>query len=100
MPPDVLAAMGKELMSACPNVPIRGKAFELTAAYRQLPLRPDTAWVSFISIWDCERKEPAIFRLKILPFGASKSVYSFLRDFSLIVVVGLQGVVHCLDPVL
>ena len=76
---DVLAAMGKELMATCPNVPIKGKAYELTAAYRQLPLHPDTAWVSFVSIWDCERKEPAIFRLKALPFGASKSVYSFLR---------------------
>ena len=76
---DVLAAMGRELMSACPGVPIQGKAFDLTAAYRQLPLRPDAAWVSFISIWDCERKEPALFRLKALPFGASKSVYSFLR---------------------
>ena len=76
---DVLAAMGRELMSACPGVPIQGKAFDRTAAYRQLPLRPDAAWVSFISIWDCERKEPALFRLKALPFGASKSVYSFLR---------------------
>ena len=76
---DVLAAMGRELMSACPGVSIQGKAFDLTAAYRQLPLHPDAAWVSFISIWDCERKEPALFRLKALPFGASKSVYSFLR---------------------
>ena len=42
-------------------------------------LHPDAAWVSFISIWDCERKEPALFRPKALPFGASKSVYSFLR---------------------
>ena len=98
---DVLAAMGRELMSACPGVPIQGKAFDLTAAYRQLPLHPDAAWVSFISIWDCERKEPALFRLKALPFGASKSeCLQFLEDFSLLVVVGVQGFVHCVDLVL
>ena len=29
---DVLAAMGKELMATCPNVPKKGKAYDLTAA--------------------------------------------------------------------
>ena len=76
---DVLASMGKSMMSAAPGVPLLGKAYDLTAAYRQLPLHPSTYWNSFISVWDHVRQEPAIFQLRALPFGASKSVYSFLR---------------------
>ena len=76
---DVLASMGKSLMAAVPGVPLLGKAYDLTAAYRQLPLHPSTYWNSFISVWDHTRQEPSVFQLRALPFGASKSVYSFLR---------------------
>ena len=76
---DVLASMGKSMMAAVPGVPLLGKAYDLTAAYRQLPLRPGTCWNSFISVWEHIKQEPSVFQLRALPFGASKSVYSFLR---------------------
>ena len=76
---DVLASMGKSMMAAVPGVPLLGKAYDLTAAYRQLPLHPGTYWNSFISVWDHIKQEPSVFQLRALPFGASKSVYSFLR---------------------
>ena len=76
---DMLASMGKSMMSAAPGVPLLGKAYDLTAAYRQLPLRPSTYWNSFISVWDHVRQAPSVYQLRALPFGASKSVHSFLR---------------------
>ena len=76
---DMLASMGKSMMSAAPGAPLLGKAYDLTAAYRQLPLHPSTYWNSFIAVWDHTKQAPAVFQLRALPFGASKSVYSFLR---------------------
>ena len=76
---DILASMGKSMMLAAPGVPLLGKAYDLTAAHRQLPLHPCTYWNSFISVWNHVRREPSVYQLRALPFGASKSVYSFLR---------------------
>ena len=76
---DMLTSMGKSMMAAAPGVPLLGKAYDLTAAYRQLTLHPSTCWNSFISVWDHTKQEPSVFQLRALPFGASKSVYSFLR---------------------
>ena len=56
-----------------------GKAFDLTAAYRQLPVHPSTAWASYICLVHPDTNERVYFRMRAMPFGSSMAVYSFLR---------------------
>ncbi|CAE7221237.1 unnamed protein product [Symbiodinium sp. CCMP2592] len=58
---------------------ILGKAFDLTAAYRQMPVHPDTAWAAYICFVHPDTNERVYFRMKAMPFGSSMAVYAFLR---------------------
>ena len=75
---DILAAKSLEMLRLFPNKTLR-KAFNLKSAYRQLAVSPEPSWASYVAMWDSANSTPAIFRLRALSFGASKSVYSFLR---------------------
>ena len=71
--------MVSEMLRCFPNKNLVGKAFDLKSAYRQFAVSPESSWASYVAMWDSENSKPSIFRLRALPFGASKSVYSFLR---------------------
>ena len=76
---DVVAALSLELCR--PPVPdeIVGKTVDLSAAYRQLGISPKSEHVSYISVFNPHLKRPEVYLMRALPFGASRSVYSFLR---------------------
>ena len=76
---DVVAALCMELLRAGPGEQLVGKTVDLSSAYRQLGISPGSKWVSYIAVYDPNSKSPKIFSMKALPFGASRSVYSFLR---------------------
>lgn len=76
---DVAAAMSMELLKAFPHDMWWGKTVDLSAAYRQLGVAPSSHWVSFIAVYDPATKSPKVFSMRALPFGASRSVYGFLR---------------------
>lgn len=76
---DVAAALCMELLRASPDQQWLGKTFDLSSAYRQLGISPRSRWVSFVAVFDPEVKGPKVFAMRALPFGASNSVYSFLR---------------------
>ena len=56
-----------------------GKAFDLTSAYRQMPVHPDSAWASYIRFIHPDTCQRVYFRMRAMPFGSSMAVYSFLR---------------------
>ena len=76
---DVVAALCMELLRASPGAEWVGKTVDLSAAYRQLALSPESRWVSFVAVYDPVCKKPRIYSMRALPFGASRSVYGFLR---------------------
>ena len=76
---DVVAVLCVELLKASGDSQWVGKTVDLSSAYRQLGVAPGSQWVSYIAVYDPEGKEPKVFSMKALPFGASKSVYGFLR---------------------
>ena len=76
---DVAAALCMELLKVSGNQQWLGKTIDLSSAYRQLGISPESKWVSYIAVFDPKTRRPAFFALKALPFGASNSVYSFLR---------------------
>eukprot|EP00435_Cladocopium_sp_Y103_P046499 s2235_g13.t1 len=76
---DVAAAMCFELLQLSGKHPWVGKTLDLSAAYRQLGVSPGSRWVSYIAVFDPATRKPKVFAMKALPFGASRSVYGFLR---------------------
>ena len=76
---DVAAALILKLLRESKAASWVGKTIDLSAAYRQLGVAAESRWVSFIAVYDPSSKTPKIFAMRALPFGASRSVYSFLR---------------------
>ena len=76
---DVIGALCMELMRLGNTDQLVGKTVDLSSAYRQLGISPSSRWVSYIAVYDPTAKTARVFSMKALPFGASRSVYSFLR---------------------
>lgn len=55
-----------------------GKTVDLSSAYRQLAIAEESLWAYVVCFNPFSRK-PEVYQLCALPFGASSSVYSFLR---------------------
>ena len=55
------------------------KTFDLKSAYRQVPIRSEHLRYAFFSIYNPETQGVEIYQLLTLPFGATHSVYAFLR---------------------
>ena len=58
---------------------VLGRAFDLTAACRQLCVGTDSKGFAIIAVYDPGRKRSLIFRQVCLPFGAKASVNGFIR---------------------
>ena len=76
---DVVAALCLEISRPPILEPFVGKTVDLSAAYRQLGISPQSEHVSYISVYNPKLKQPEVYLMRALPFGASRSVYSFLR---------------------
>ena len=68
-----------------------GKTYDLKSAYRQVPIRSDHLKFAYFSIYKCESDEVQIYRLKTLPFGATHSVYNFLRLARMLYTIMVRG---------
>ena len=77
---DVFAAMCIQVMSEVGGETAwLGKTFDLTGAYRQCAVRPSSRKYAFIVAQHPQSLELFGFRMRALPFGAVRSVHSFLR---------------------
>eukprot|EP00438_Fugacium_kawagutii_P023706 Skav228033 [mRNA] locus=scaffold1188:5424:7796:+ [translate_table: standard] len=76
---DVVAALSLELTRPPVDGPWVGKTVDLSSAYRQLGISPKSEFASYISVFNPKTKRPEVYLMRALPFGASRSVYSFLR---------------------
>ena len=54
-------------------------AMDLKSVYKQLPLSPADYNKAALSVWSSKDCDVACFECRVLPFGASASVYNFLR---------------------
>ena len=76
---DVLGCLLLECLDKFPREKFLGRSYDLKAAYRQLGLSEEALRHAYITFYDCDDGKPAIHRLNALPFGAVRSVHSFLR---------------------
>lgn len=51
----------------------------MKAAYRQLGIHPDSLWASYVVVFNPYKRAAENFQLQAVPFGATRSVFSFLR---------------------
>ena len=61
------------------QVSLSGKTFDLKSAYKQLPIHKDDLRFAQATVWNADKKSPAVLALKALPFGATGSVQGFCR---------------------
>ena len=71
---------------------LEAKTFDLKSAYRQVAIRQDHLKYAYFSVYNCELHRPEIYQLVTLPFGATHSVYNFLRLARMIHSIGARAV--------
>ena len=88
---DVICAMIKTWMQRSPDgVRLLGKTYDMRKAYRQIAIRKDHLDLAWISVWDPNKRRPALFRMESMPFGATASVGAFLRLSQAIKCIGIS----------
>ena len=75
---DVVASVVLELLKESRS-DVVGRAFDLKSAYRQLEIHPNSLWAAFVVVFNPHKRCPEIFQLQAVPFGATRSVFSFVR---------------------
>ena len=81
-----------EELDACgKDVSLQAKAYDLKSAYRQIPIRNDHLKYGYFCIFNCGKGAVEINRSRTLPFGATHSVYNFLRVVRMIHCISSRG---------
>eukprot|EP00434_Breviolum_minutum_P014069 symbB.v1.2.012406.t1/scaffold831.1/size159220/2 len=81
--PDVICALAVKLMKGLRDngrsSQLLGRALDLASAYRQLAVAEDSYDVAFLSIFNPDTKEAALYQQVALPFGSVTAVNAFIR---------------------
>ena len=67
------------------------KTYDLKSAYRQVPIKPAHRKYAYFSVYNYKLGRAQIYRLRTLPFGATHSVYNFLRLSRMIFTIATKG---------
>ena len=68
-----------------------GRCFDLTSAYRQLAVAPESYPVAVVAIWNSVVRSVEFYKLLALPFGSVASVYGFLRTSRALRNIAVRG---------
>ena len=77
--------------ASCKDKSLLRKTYDLKSAYRQLPVHPKHYKFAFFSVFNCEIDQAQVYRLKTMPFGATHSVYCFLRLAKLVYALATRA---------
>ena len=75
---DVIASVALSLVSES-SQKFLGRTYDLKSAYKQLGISASSLWAAYVVVFNPFTRKPEVFQLLALPFGATKSVYTFLR---------------------
>ena len=92
---DVASAMltlwFRKCTDSCRDSQLSTRTFDLKSAYRQLGLSAEGRALAVLKVFDPTDQEVKLFRANVLPFGAVRSVHSFLRVARAIWWIGVFG---------
>ena len=77
---DIIASLGLSLMRHSPaGASWKVRAYDLSGAYRQCAVRPDSLQFSYILVAVPGENRSVAFQMRALPFGSVRSVHALLR---------------------
>ena len=88
---DFIAAMLLEVLKHNKNVQLKGRSFDLKSAYKQLAISKGSLSCAFVAVFNPKKRRAELFQLLAAPFGATRSVYSFLRISNAIWYIGVKA---------
>ena len=92
---DTFASVVRSFFQMCEihhkNSKLVAKTYDLKSAYRQIPAHADHLQHAFVSVFNWKLGQPQIFRMLTLPFGATYSVFTFLRLARMLFAIATRG---------
>ena len=92
---DTLGAVVRKFFKGCKSSgldsQLLGKTFDLKSAYRQVPICTEHLKYAFFSVYNCAKGAAEIYQLVTIPFGATHSVYCFLRLARMLHSIAARG---------
>ena len=88
---DVVASALLEMLKFGSKTILQGRAFDMKSAYKQMGIHEDSLKVAFVSVFNPSTRRQKIFQLRAVPFGATRSVYAFLRVAHSIWYLGVRA---------
>ena len=76
---DFIAALLLKVVEASRGKTVKGRSFDLKSAYKQLAISESSLQFAYVAVYNPVSKRSEVFQLLAAPFGATRSVYSFLR---------------------
>ena len=68
-----------------------GRTFDLKSAYKQMAVAKESLIFAYVVVFNPGTRKPEAFRLLAAPFGATRSVYSFLRVIHSVWFIGVAA---------
>ena len=88
---DFIAAMLLEVLKYSKGIQLLGRSFDLKSAYKQLAIAKSSLSCAFVAVYNPRSGKAELFQLLAAPFGATRSVYSFLRVSHAIWYIGVKA---------
>ena len=88
---DFVAALLLTILKSSGGAKIKGRSFDLKSAYKQLAIAESSLQFAFVAVYNPHKGKAEIFQLLATPFGATRSVYSFLRISHAIWFTGVKA---------
>ena len=88
---DFVAALLLTILKCSGGVPLKGRSFDLKSAYKQLAIAESSLQFAYVAIYNPYKKKAELYQLLAAPFGATRSVYSFLRISHAICFTGVKA---------
>ena len=79
---------------------VEAKTYDLRSAYRQVPIKQSHLKFAYFSVFDHTVGAARVYRLKTLPFGATHSVYNFLRLARMLYAIATRALIPPHDQLL
>ena len=88
---DFIAAMLLAVMKVGKCSKLMGRSYDLKSAYKQLAIASGSLSFAYVAVYNPAKARPEVFQLLAAPFGATRSVFSFLRLSNALWYIGVKA---------
>ena len=88
---DYIGAMLLQILQMEGGLELRGRTYDLKSAYKQLAVAQCSLDFAYVVVFNPHSRQPEVFQLLAAPFGATRSVHSFLRIIHSVWYIGVAA---------